>query len=160
MCDQVFTGSVAVPVALRIPPPVVVKWPAGRFAVASLEYSSYAICAPASFSRTVRQPVEFAGLTHASSVIALERSSEFESATVAMSFTPSNDRALPPPVRPLATNVAPPVVALLPRPDESLAVVAPGAWLKPSARTRPVDGPVTVTVTVPVADPPRPSPTV
>ena len=77
-----------------------------------------------------------AGRTHASSVIAVVRSSELASATVTQSLTPSNDR--PPPYRPVV-RAAPEIVPALPRPDVSVAVV-PLASSKPQAPTSPVDG--------------------
>src|SRR5919199_6196737 len=78
------------------------------------------------------------GFTHASIVIPLERSSEFESATVTSDVAPSNEAAAP--YFPAAVHV---VEALrepaLPFPDVSAAVV-PAPSSNESAATRPVGG--------------------
>ncbi len=76
----------------------------------------------------VRQPTMTAGCTHASSVIPVVRSSEFESGTVTQSFAPSKRRAWP--KRPIGTRTGPPSVPWLPVPDESTACV-PLASSKP-----------------------------
>ncbi len=70
---------------------------------------------------TLRQPVLTVGITQASSVIAVDRSSEAESGTVTQSLTPSRVAAVP--KRPSAQPAPFASVPLLPRPEESVAVV-------------------------------------
>src|SRR5262249_17298206 len=82
---------------------------------------------------TVRQPLTAAGRTHPSSVIPELRSSEAESATVTQLLAPSNDNALP--KRPVAAQVAPLMVPLLPLPEAS-APDSPVPPSSPRARTR------------------------
>ena len=74
------------------------------------------------------------GLTHASIVMPVVRSSEALSLTVTELFVPLNDRA--PPNLPSALHVAPEVEPVLPVPDASAAVV-PAPSLKPYAATMP-----------------------
>ena len=75
------------------------------------------------------------GLTHASSVIPLERCSEAASGTVTSALVPLNCSALP--YLPVAAQVAPVIVPVLPFPDAS-ATVVPEPSSKPYAATRPV----------------------
>src|SRR5262245_24857129 len=87
---------------------------------------------------TVRQTeLSALGCTHASSVIPDVRSSEFESGTVTLSFTPSNDMALP--CLPPALQRAPEMVPLFPDPDAS-ATVEPVPSSKLYAATSPDGG--------------------
>jgi hypothetical protein len=79
-------------------------------------------------------PPVAAGLTHASSVIPVVRSSDAASATVTQSSTPSNDSARP--KRPSGTRVAPLTVPWLLRPDAS-ATCAPLVSSKLQAPTSP-----------------------
>src|SRR4051794_2014753 len=87
----------------------------------------------------------FLGLTHASSVAAVVRSSEFASATVTQSLTPSKDSA--PPYLPPVAHVGPDSVPLLPDGDASLADV-PLVSLKPSASTGAAPAVTLLTVTL------------
>ena len=87
-----------------------------------------------SLSRTVSQLATEFGETHASSVIAVVRSSEFASGTLTKSFVPSNVSA--PPNRPCALRAAPEIVPSLLAVDASSAVV-PLASSKPHAPTSP-----------------------
>src|SRR6267142_6144630 len=92
--------------------------------------------APRSFITIVSHPFSAAGLTHASMVIPVVRSSGVLAApsmTVTQSLTPLNDNALP--TLP-ATRVAPVMVPLRALDDPSIAV-APLASSKPSESTRP-----------------------
>ena len=73
-----------------------------------------------SLKTTVRQLPSAEGRTHASSVIAFVRSSEFASGVVTQSLTPSKLSAEP--YRPAAFQVAPDTVPVLPAADESAAV--------------------------------------
>src|SRR4051794_4902626 len=75
------------------------------------------------------------GLTQASTLAAVVRSSEAESATLTRSLTPSNCSA--PPCLPV-TRVAPETLPWLLRPDVSSTVV-PDASSKLQAPTRPVE---------------------
>src|SRR4051812_36262325 len=88
-----------------------------------------------SFSITVRQPVAADGLTQASSVIPLVRSSDAASATVTHALVPLNESA--PPNLPAAAHVALEIVPVLPCPGGSV-VWTPAPSLKPNAATRPV----------------------
>jgi hypothetical protein len=83
------------------------------------------------------------GLTHASRVIALVRSSEFESGTFTRADVPLKNNALPnlPAVDQVAFDRVP--VLLLP---ERSAVVVPVPSSKPYAAASPVDGACTVAV--------------
>ena len=74
-----------------------------------------------------------AGLTQASSVARVVRSSDALSGTDTMSFTPSKLSADP--NLPVVVRVAPEMVPVLPLPEES-AVVVPPASSKPQAPTR------------------------
>ena len=84
----------------------------------------------------VRQVVapRAAGLTHASTVMPVVRSSEALSLIATELLLPLNDSA--PPYLPAAVHVVPEVEPLLPVPDPSPAVV-PVPSLKPYAATRP-----------------------
>src|SRR5262245_22393190 len=82
---------------------------------------------------TVSQPLIAPGFTHASRVMAPDRSSELASLTVTQSLTPSNDSA--PPYLPPAVQAAPESVPLFPWLLESAAVV-PLPSLKLYAATR------------------------
>ena len=97
-----------------------VEIPAG-WLVSELENRPYARFPLASFVTTVRQ-IEFwtFGLTHASSVIPVDRSSELVSAIVTQSLTPSKERA--PPFLP-AAQTAPESVPWLPLPEVSATEV-------------------------------------
>src|SRR3954454_20209899 len=75
------------------------------------------------------------GLTQASTLAAVVRSREAESATLTMSLTPSNCSA--PPCLPV-TRVAPETLPLLLRPDVSSTVV-PDESSKLQAPTRPLE---------------------
>src|SRR5215831_151343 len=87
---------------------------------------------------TVRQTEPSAlGCTHASSVIPVVRSSEFESGTVTLSLTPSNERALP--CLPPALQTAPETVPLFAEPEAS-ATVDPVPSSKLYAATSPDGG--------------------
>src|SRR5438874_12827608 len=101
---------------------------------------------------TVRHVVpSAAGLTHASSVIALVRSSEPAAGTVTQLDVPLKVSAAP--NLPAVVHVVFVTVPLFPAPDESATVVlAPS--LKPYAATRPGGGPVLPTVTDTAADVP------
>src|SRR5689334_13873323 len=83
---------------------------------------------------TLRQPVSVDGLTQASRVMPLVRSSELASATVTRFEVPLKDRA--PPYLPPAVQLAPVTVPLLPVPDASLATV-PDVSLNENAATSP-----------------------
>src|SRR5881628_2621288 len=88
---------------------------------------------------TVSQPSMAVGLTHASSVMAVVRSSGVPAApsmTVTQSLMPLKDNALP--TLP-GTRTAPVMVPLRPLGDESIAV-APPASSKPSDSTSPGAG--------------------
>src|SRR5262245_18195053 len=99
---------------------------------------------------TVRHPDWAAdGLTQASRVIPVVRSSELASAIVTRSLTPSNDRA--PPYFPAVDQVAPEMVPLLPNPEVSFTV-GPLPSLKPRASTSPVAVAALLTVTGTPAD--------
>src|SRR6266496_2792291 len=74
------------------------------------------------------------GFTQASSVIALVRSSEVESATFTMLLTPLKLSAEP--NLPLVVQVAPEIVPLFPLPDRSGSEV-PDPWSKLYAATSP-----------------------
>src|SRR5205809_8027754 len=82
---------------------------------------------------TVSQPLITDGFTHASSVRAVDRSSELESATVTQLLVPLNDRALP--YLPPAAQVAPEIVPVFPLPEAS-ATVEPVPSSKLYAATR------------------------
>src|SRR5690242_4123392 len=98
-------------------------------------YRAYASCPGCSLMTTVRHIEPSAvGLTQASTVDAVVMSSDAESGTVTMSFTPSNCRALP--YLP-ATRVAPEIVPALPIPERSETVL-PDASSKLQAPTRPL----------------------
>jgi hypothetical protein len=97
------------------------------------------------------------GKSHASSVIPVVRSSEFESLTVTRALVPLKDKAFP--YFPEVVQVAVPIVPVFPLPDASVTIV-PKPSLKPYAATRPgigvgvgvgVDGGVGVGVGVGVA---------
>src|SRR4051812_31525515 len=99
-----------------------------------------------SFMIAVRQPPANDGRTHASSVIAVLRSSEVASGMFTRALEPSKSNA--PPKRP-SVHWAPDSVPLLAFPELSTAVV-PVPSSKPQAPTRPVGstaGLVTVTAT-------------
>src|SRR5919204_1590218 len=92
-----------------------------------------------SLNRTHRHAVapSAEGFTHASSVIPLVRSSEFESATVTSVFVPLNESA--PSVWPAIDHVPFAIVPLLPVPERSASVV-PLPALKLYEATSPVGG--------------------
>src|ERR1700674_3674685 len=69
---------------------------------------------------TIIHPLSEVGYTHASSVIALPRSREGESATDTQLLLPLKDSALP--NRPPAAHVAPETVPVLPLPDRSVTL--------------------------------------
>ena len=96
----------------------------------------------------MRQPPSADGLTHASNVIPAVRSSEFESATVTQSLTPSKLSAEP--YRPAALHTGPEIEPTFPFPDESAAVVPePASNPYAATRPRPSGGPAELlTVTV------------
>src|SRR4051812_14211414 len=83
---------------------------------------------------TERQPLKVVGLTHASIVMPVVRSSEFASATVTQSLVPLNESAEP--NLPPAFHVAPETVPVLLLPDASVTVV-PLPSSKLYAATRP-----------------------
>jgi hypothetical protein len=88
-----------------------------------------------SLSSTVRHELpRSVGLTQASSVIPVVRSSELESGMFTMLFVPLNESALP--NLPVALQVAPLIVPLLPLPDWSASAV-PDPWSIPYDATRP-----------------------
>src|SRR5436309_4148390 len=92
---------------------------------------------------THSHPLIADGFTHASSVMALARSSELESFTVTQLFVPLNDRALP--NLPFAAQVAFEIVPLFPLPDASPSVEpVPSSKLYAATRVFEVE---TVTVT-------------
>ena len=74
------------------------------------------------------EPAAVDGLTHASSVIPVVRSSEGESLTLTRSSIPSNDSARP--KRPAVVRVAPAIVPALPA-GELSATLVPLASSKP-----------------------------
>ena len=88
-------------------------------------------------------PPSAAGLTHASSVMPVVRSSDVWSGTVTQSFVPSKLSA--PPKRPAAARVAPLIVPWLPRPDAS-AAWGPLASSNPHAPTSPAGPPCSANV--------------
>src|SRR6185295_14181371 len=96
------------------------------------------------------QPLSDEGLTHASSVMPVDRSSGLAvvSVTVTQSSTPSNRSA--PPIFPAATRTAWRIVPLCAEGDESIAVVPVGSS-KPSASTSPDGCGVPVETTMPTA---------
>ena len=82
-----------------------------------------------SFWITVRQPLcEAVGITHASSVIPVVTSSEFESLICTRLLEPLKDKA--PPYLPPAMRVAPLIVPVFPLPDSSVTL-GPEPSLKP-----------------------------
>ena len=81
-----------------------------------------------------RQPPDTEGITHASSVIPVVRSSEFASGTVTQSLTPSKLNAAP--NLPAPVHTGPEIAPAFPFPDESAAVV-PDPASNPYAATRP-----------------------
>src|SRR5690348_5043858 len=92
---------------------------------------------------THSQPLIAVGYTHASSVMALARSREAESATVTQLFVPLNDRALP--YLPEVLQVAPEIVPAFPFPEASPSVEpVPSSKLYAATRVFDVE---TVTVT-------------
>src|SRR6185503_7386594 len=144
--NSAFTGPPAIP--RSGPAPLVRTYPAGGVDVPpSCAYKAYVSrpvpAAPRSLYSTLSQPLIDDGLTHASSVMPVVRSSLVTalSGTLIVS-PPSNDTARP--NLPIATRVgaaAPaPNVPLIGPADESIAVV-PASSSKPKAATRPVPGP-------------------
>src|SRR3954469_17584615 len=93
---------------------------------------------------TVRQPPFGAGpafadgFTHASSVMPADNASDALCATFTIEEVPLNESAPPNPIWPV-TRVAPPIVPLLPLPDES-TTVAPSCSLNDKVRTGPATG--------------------
>lgn len=87
-------------------------------------------------NNTVSQPVRvLVGLTHASRVIPVVRSNEFESGILTKSLTPSNFNALP--YLPVVTQTGPLLnVPVFEFPDRSKSVV-PDPSSKPYAATKP-----------------------
>src|SRR5262245_14232314 len=83
----------------------------------------------------VRQPLwEAVGKIQAARVMAVPRSREGDAGTWTRLLMPSKLRADP--KRPWGTQIAPAMVAVLPRPEASAAVV-PAPSLKPKAATKP-----------------------
>src|SRR5262245_11716278 len=94
--------------------------------------------ADCSFISTVRQELPSAlGLTQASSVIPLVRSSEAESGTLTIALVPLKERA--PPYLPLVLQVALAIVPLLLLPDRS-GRLGPEPWSKEYEATSPTGG--------------------
>ncbi|MEA2129081.1 MAG: hypothetical protein QOJ85_1972 [Solirubrobacteraceae bacterium] len=85
----------------------------------------------------MRQPAIVVGLTHASSVMPVVRSSDAASATVTRSLTPSKLSALP--NLPVVVRSGPLIVPALDCPEASAAVV-PAVSSNPYAATRPAAG--------------------
>src|SRR6187431_888027 len=91
-----------------------------------------------SFISTVRQLVPSAlGLTQASSVIPLVRSSELESGTLTIALVPLKESA--PPYLPLVLQAALAIVPLLLLPERS-GRLGPEPWSKEYAATSPTGG--------------------
>ena len=107
--------------------------------MSELEYSPYTRSPGRSLTTTVLKSPPAFGRTHASSVIPVVRSSEFESATVAAAFEPLNESALPNLPEPRPAHAVLESVPLLPFPDRS-AVVIPTPSSKPYAATSPLGG--------------------
>src|SRR4051794_9849395 len=97
-----------------------------------------------SFMTAERHDASVAGSSHASSVIALVRSSEGESATVTHALVPLNESALP--YLPAAAHVAFAIVPLFAWPEVSLTV-EPTPSSNAYAATRPATWVVFDTVT-------------
>src|SRR5215471_18308419 len=106
-----------------------------------------------SFIKTVRQLVPSAlGLTQASSVIPLVRSSEAESGTLTIALVPLKERA--PPYLPLVLQVALAIVPLLLLPDRS-GRLGPEPWSKEYAATSPSGGEVVTVAFASLEEPER-----
>src|SRR3954449_13171308 len=86
--------------------------------------------------RTVRNPADEVGRTHASRVIPVVKSSELESGTTTTLPIPLNDSALPNLHE--VFQVAPVIEPALPLPDRSASVV-PAPSSEPSGATRPAE---------------------
>src|SRR3954463_2125625 len=85
----------------------------GRLSLAEIAYDRIG---EASLIKALCQPLSAVGLIHASSVIAVVRSSDAASGTVTQSLMPLNDNAVP--YFP-AVHAAPVMVPVLPVPDTS-----------------------------------------
>ena len=128
------TAAVPVTVLPTVPKLIVLS---GRAAL-SFTYRLYAASTPvSSFTIVERQPLNAVGLTQASSVMPVVKSSEFASGIVTMLDVPLNVSALP--YLPDAVHTVFATVPLLPLPDAS-ATVVPSPSSKAYAATRPTGG--------------------